>query len=104
MVSPHKPETASFIVDTAQGLTALHLCALVPDGLTLASGEPIKSSDFDKNTNRFINHKILECYGETKHLNWKCYLQGKTALHLAAENGKVDVVEELVNVGAKNVF
>ena len=106
MLGPHEaaaPEAAAvdFVVEPARGLSALHLCALVPHGLAYAgSGEALTRGDFDWETNRAIVHELLEWFRELWQLDLRCQMQGKTALHLAAEYGNVGVAEELVKAGA----
>jgi ankyrin repeat protein len=106
MLGPHEaatPEAAvvGFVVEPARGLSALHLCALVPYGLVyVGSGEALTRGDFDWETNRAIVHELLEWFREPGQLDLRCQMQGKTALHLAAEYGNIGVAEELVKVGA----
>lgn len=90
-----------FVVEPSRGLSALHLCALVPHGLSYAgSGEALTREDFDWETNRAIVHELLEWFREPDQLDLSFQMQGKTALHLAAEYGNVGVAEELVKTGA----
>ncbi len=106
MLGPHEaaaPEAAAvdFVVEPARGLSALHLSALVPYGLAYAgSGEALTCEDFDWETNRAIVHELLEWFREPGQLDLRCQMQGRTALHLAAEYGNVGVAEELVKAGA----
>ena len=96
-----RDRASDIVVDPTRGLSALHLCALVPCGLVYApSGEALTRGDFDWETNRAIVHELLEWFREPEQLDLRCQMQGKTALHLAAEYGNVGVVEELVKAGA----
>lgn len=97
----HIPAVFYFVVEPARGLSALHLCALVPHGLSYAgSGDALTREDIDWETNRAIVHELLEWFREPDQLDLSCQMQGKTALHLAAEYGNVGVAEELVKTGA----
>lgn len=89
----------SFIVEPERGLTALHLVAMVPDGFTYVGGGELNRADFDWETNCAIAQELRTWFTEPDELNAQC-LQGKTALHLAAERGNALVVEELVRAGA----
>ena len=90
-----------FIVEPARMLSALHFCATVPHGLSYAnSAAPLTREDFDWETNRAIAHELLEWFCQPRQLDMKSRLQGKTALHLAAEFGNYGVAEELVKSGA----
>lgn len=91
------------LVETDRELSPLHLNAIVPHGLVYAgSGEPLSAEDFDWNTNQTIAAELLLWSREfaPRQLDRKCRIQGKTALHLAAEYGNVGVVEELIKAGA----
>lgn len=101
MLGPHDAAAVDFIVEATRALSALHLCALVPHGLVYAgSGEALAPGDFDWETNRAVVHELLEWFHEPGQLDLRCQMQGKTALHLAAEYGNVGVAEELVKAGA----
>jgi hypothetical protein len=56
MLGPHEAATleaaaVDFVVEPARGLSALHLCALVPHGLVyVGSGEALTRGDFDWET------------------------------------------------------
>jgi ankyrin repeat protein len=89
----------AFVVEPSRGLTALHLASLVPDGFAYVGGGELERVDFDWETNGTIVHELLTCFCDRDELNARC-LQGKTALHLAAEGGNAGVVEELVRAGA----
>lgn len=54
--------------------------------------------------NRAIVHELLEWFREPGQLDLRCQMQGKTALHLAAEYGNVGVAEELIKADADNSF
>jgi ankyrin repeat protein len=91
---------ASFIVEPARGLSALHLCAMVPNGLVYVGGAPLLRENFDWETNSAISLELRTGFAKPEQLNMQCKIEGKTALHLAAENGNLGVVTELVNAGA----
>jgi ankyrin repeat protein len=80
-------------------MSALHLCAVVPNGLQYISGDPRSVKDFDYATNSRIAHEILEKFREPKQLNERCNVQGRTALHLAAVYGNFGVAKELFHAG-----
>ena len=101
MLAAQEITAVDFVVEPARQLSVLHLCALVPHGFTYnGSGEALMREDFDWETNRAIVHELLEWFQEPEQLNAICQIQGKTALHLAAEYGNAGVVEELVKAGA----
>ena len=101
VVASKEGAITDFIVEPARMLSALHLCAIVPHGLSYAqSGAPLTREDFDWETNRAIAHELLEWFCQPSQLDLKSQLQGKTALHLAAEFGNYGVAEELVKLGA----
>lgn len=50
--------------------------------------------------NRSICHTVLETLHDTTHVDARCSIGDKTALHLAVEHGKAELVEELVKGGA----
>jgi len=89
----------AFVVEPSRGLTALHLVALVPDGLAYVGGGELARVDFDWETNRALVHELLIWFRDRDELDARC-LQGKTALHFAAESGNAGVLEELVRAGA----
>lgn len=89
----------SFVIEPSLCLTALHLVAMLPEGLSYVGGAEITRADFDWETNRAIANELLVWFRETGELDARCY-DGKTALHLAAEHGNVGVAEELVRAGA----
>lgn len=95
---------AAFVVEAARTLTALHLVAMVPAGFTYIGGgvEPaeLERSDFDWETNGVVAGELLQWFQEPELVDRRSGLQGKTALHLAAEHGNVRVVEKLVRAGA----
>jgi ankyrin repeat protein len=91
---------AAFIVEPARTLSALHMCAMVPNGLTYVGGTPLLREDFDWETNGAIALELCAGFAKPEQLNMRCKIEGKTALHLAAENGNLGVARELVNGGA----
>jgi len=117
---------AEFLVCPERGLTALHLCAMVPEGLTYLDGTPLKRAEFDTPTSRMITRTLLEHFCSPEQLNARLpnvvpeallpqleqetndldgtleffAEHGETALHLAVEVGNVQVVELLVSAGA----
>jgi hypothetical protein len=72
---------------------------LVPDGFAYVGGGELAGVDFDWETNGAIFHELLTCFSDRNQLDARC-LQGKTALHFAAEGGNAGVAEELVRAGA----
>ena len=103
LLEPHTAVTSDsvdFIVEPTRYLSALHFCAIVPNSLQYTSGDALSAKDFDYETNRRITHELLDWFPDSKHLEERCSIQGRTALHLAAEYGNTGVVEELVKAGA----
>ncbi|KAI1413517.1 ankyrin [Hypoxylon sp. FL1857] len=92
--------SASFVVEPTRGLSALHLAASVPEGLSYVSGGAVARDDFDWDTNRALVRELLEWFPGPEELNAPCGIERKTALHLAAEHGNVGFVEELVRAKA----
>jgi ankyrin repeat protein len=92
--------TVAFIVEPTRSLTALHFCAVVPSGLRYVAGNPLSRKDFDFETNSLITHELLDWFLGPEYLNERCALQGRTALHLAAQYSNVGVMKELVGAGA----
>jgi hypothetical protein len=92
--------TVAFIVEPIRSLTALHFCAVVPSGLRYVAGNPLSRKDFDFETNSLITHELLDWFLGPEYLNERCALQGRTALHLAAQYSNVGVMKELVGAGA----
>lgn len=90
----------AFVVEPARGLTALHLAALVPAGLSYVGGGAVGRDAFDWETNLIIAGELLQWFRAPGQLDQRCGWQQKTALHLAAERGNVGVVEKLVLAGA----
>ena len=93
-------QTTDFIVDPVRHMSALHLCAAVPNGLQYISGDPRSVKDFDYATNSRIAHELLDKFRERKQVNERCNLEGRTALHLAAVYGNFGVAKELFDAGA----
>lgn len=94
------PVNVNFIVDPTRYLTALHFCAMVPSSLHYTAGGPLSRTDFDLETNARITHELLTWFRKSEHLEERCTLQGRTALHLATHYGNVGVLKELVVKGA----
>jgi ankyrin repeat protein len=88
-----------FIVDPCRGFTALHLCAIVPHGISYISGGALSVAEFGWETSWAICHELLEWAKDTDQLNTRCEVHGKTALHYAAEYGNVGVAKELTDAG-----
>lgn len=94
---------ASFVVEAKGNVTALHLVALVPAGIRYEGDEnKLGQGGFDWDTNSAIAEELLRHFCEQNMLDQRGSSKwGRvTALHIAAENGNVAVVEALVRVGA----
>ncbi|KAI2465957.1 ankyrin [Annulohypoxylon bovei var. microspora] len=90
----------AFVVEPARGLTALHLAACVPEGLSYAGGGAVSRADFDWDAHLVLVRELLEWFRGPERLDARCRVGAKTALHLAAEYGNVGVVKELVRARA----
>jgi hypothetical protein len=51
-------------------------------------------------TNREIMYELLTKFNTAEHLNMRCQIHRRTALHLAVEVGNVCAVSELLGMGA----
>ncbi|KFZ11278.1 hypothetical protein V502_07640 [Pseudogymnoascus sp. VKM F-4520 (FW-2644)] len=90
----------AFIVEPKRQLSALHRVSMAYRDVLTISGTPIKPEDFDMETNREIAREILKKFSGKEHLNLKCGIEGKTALHLAVQTRNIGVVRELLDAGA----
>lgn len=90
----------AFIVEPKRQLSALHRVSMAYQDLLTISGTPIKPENFDMETNQEIARAILKKFSGKEHLNLKCGIEGKTALHLAVQVRNLGVVRELLNAGA----
>lgn len=94
---------ASFVVEAKGNVTALHLVDLVPAGIRYEGDEnEVGQGDFDWDTNSAIAEELLRHFCEQNMLDQRgSWEWGRvTALHIAAENGNVGMVEALVRAGA----
>jgi len=96
-------DEVDFVVEPERKLTALHRAAWAYHDLsTTRSGgiDPMCREDCDMTTNREIMYELLTKFNTAEHLNMRCQIHRRTALHLAVEVGNVCAVSELVGMGA----
>ncbi|KAL4733652.1 hypothetical protein BDV11DRAFT_77005 [Aspergillus similis] len=97
-----------FIVEHARRLSALHRAAWAHKGILHRSphGSAEKKTHFsrgeyDMAMNREIMHELLQKWGDSPiHLDGRCLVHGRSALHLAVDAGNLAAVELLVGKGA----
>lgn len=101
-----KRDTVDFIVEPARQLSALHRAAWAHKGVLHrapddSNGKYLSQQEYDMLINREIMHELLQKWGDdAAHLNARCQVHGRTALHLAVEAANLKAVELLVEKGA----
>lgn len=101
-----KTDEVDFIVDHSQQMTALHRAAWAHKGLRhrMPGGREqpeLSRAEYDLVINREIMHELLQKWADPEtHLNARCRIHGRTALHMAVDAGNTAAVEMLVNKGA----
>jgi hypothetical protein len=97
-----KNKTIDFIVEPARQLSALHRAAWAHQGILHRLPDHSRTGylcrdDYDLDVNRGIIQELLEKWGYVgEHLNRRCKIHGRTALHLAVEAGNIQGVELLL--------
>jgi ankyrin repeat protein len=90
-----------FIIEPARKMSALHRAAWANTGVCHRSpdkldGKTVSRDEYDMVVNRDILVELLQRWNEAEHLNLRCGVDGKTALHLAVEAGNVEAVRLLL--------
>jgi hypothetical protein len=89
-----KNDAIEFIVEPTRQLSVLHRAAWAHKGITHRvpdepDSEPLSRDEYYMVVNRDIIHELLQKWGDPEtHLNVRCRIHGRTALHLAVEAGK----------------
>ncbi|KAJ5911152.1 uncharacterized protein N7473_000455 [Penicillium subrubescens] len=101
-----KSNAIEFIVEPARQVSVLHRAAWAHKGITHrvpdeSNGSALSREEYDMVVNRDIMHELLQKWGDPEtHLNIRCQIHGRTALHMAVEAGNLKAAELLVEKGA----
>jgi len=90
-----------FIIEPARNLSALHRSAWANTGIRHRSpgkldGTAVSRDEYDMVVNRDILIELLQKWNDAEHLDLRCGVDGKTALHLAVEAGNVEAIRILL--------
>lgn len=105
-----KKDELDFIVDHSQQMTALHRAAWAHKGIRhrLPQNQEqaeLSRGEYDMVVNREIMHELLQKWADPEtHLNARCRIHGRTALHLAVDAGNTAAVEMLLDKGADSTI
>ncbi|KAL4993593.1 hypothetical protein BDV10DRAFT_199466 [Aspergillus recurvatus] len=103
-----KRKEVDFIVEHTRRLSALHRVAWAHKGISHRSPhgsaketKHLSRDEYDMAMNREIMHELLQKWGDSPvHLDARCLVHGRSALHLAVDAGNLAAVELLVGKGA----
>jgi ankyrin repeat protein len=96
-----KHNDVDFIIEPARNLSALHRAAWANTGVCHRSpdepdGKAVSRDEYDMVVNREILVELLQKWNDAEHLDRRCSVDGKTALHLAVEAGNIEAVRLLL--------
>ncbi|KAL4976597.1 hypothetical protein BDW66DRAFT_166389 [Aspergillus desertorum] len=103
-----KRNEVEFIVERTRRLSALHRAAWAHQGVSHRSPhlspnerKHLSRDEYDMAMNREVMHELLQKWGDSPiHLDARCLVHGRSALHLAVDAGNLAAVELLVGKGA----
>ena len=90
----------TFLVEPERRLTAFHRAAMGFKDIVTRDSMPVTWAEFDWITNQGILQELLEHVSFRQHIDDRCAIHARTALHLGVRNLNAEAVKLLLRAGA----